>query len=59
MPSYNTGPELLTRTVKGALAQWQPVWVVIDGSTDGSAQALEALNEPDERLVGGKMQASD
>ena len=50
MPSYNTGPELLRRTVKDALAQAQPVWVVIDGSTDGSAQALAALNEPQERL---------
>ena len=50
MPSYNTGPELLVRTVRGALKHWQPVWVVIDGSTDGSAEALQNLGEPDERL---------
>lgn len=50
MPSYNTGAELLVRTVTEALAHWQPVWVVIDGSTDDSATALDALNEPDDRL---------
>ena len=39
IPSYNTGPKLL-ETVRQALACWQPVWVVMDGSTDGSAAAL-------------------
>lgn len=39
IPSYNTGATLVP-TVRAARAQWQPVWVVIDGSTDGSAQAL-------------------
>jgi glycosyltransferase involved in cell wall biosynthesis len=39
IPSYNTGPKLL-ETVKQSLACWQPVWVVMDGSTDGSAAAL-------------------
>jgi glycosyltransferase involved in cell wall biosynthesis len=39
IPSYNTGP-LLLETVRAARAQWAPVWVVIDGSTDGSAAAL-------------------
>ena len=34
IPSYNTGP-VLRPTVEAALAAWQPVWVVIDGSTDG------------------------
>jgi glycosyltransferase involved in cell wall biosynthesis len=42
IPSYNTGPKLV-ETVKAALAHWSPVWVVIDGSTDGSDQAVEAL----------------
>ena len=42
IPSYNTGADLLARTVDGALAQWPDVWVVIDGSTDGSAQVVEA-----------------
>jgi glycosyltransferase involved in cell wall biosynthesis len=42
IPSYNTG-ELVVRTVKEAVARWNPVWVVVDGSTDGSAELLEAL----------------
>ena len=42
IPSYNTGP-LLLRTVREALAVWTPVWVVVDGSTDGSDLALDAL----------------
>jgi glycosyltransferase involved in cell wall biosynthesis len=40
IPSYNTGPTLVT-TVRTALAHWQPVWVVVDGSTDGSDALLE------------------
>lgn len=39
IPSYNPGP-LLDVTVQAALAGWAPVWVVCDGSTDGSADAL-------------------
>lgn len=39
IPSYNTGLRLAD-TVAGALAQWRPVWVVIDGSNDGSDEAL-------------------
>lgn len=50
MPSYNTGARLLVRTVTNALEHWQPVWVVIDGSNDGSADALHALEEPANRL---------
>ena len=42
IPSYNPGPKVLD-TVKAALAQWSPVWVVVDGSTDGSTAALQAL----------------
>jgi glycosyltransferase involved in cell wall biosynthesis len=42
IPSYNAGAKLL-ETVQSALAQWSPVWVVIDGSTDGSEQALLTL----------------
>jgi glycosyltransferase involved in cell wall biosynthesis len=30
-------------TVRGALDQWHPVWVVVDGSTDQSAQRLLAM----------------
>lgn len=43
IPSYNTGPDLLTRTVAGAMAEWAPVWVVLDGSDDGSGAALAAV----------------
>ena len=39
IPSYNTGPKLV-ETVLAARAQWNPVWVVIDGSTDGSDRLL-------------------
>ncbi len=41
IPSYNSGRQLLS-TVQNALRVWAPVWVVIDGSTDGSDQALLA-----------------
>jgi len=42
IPSYNSGRRLLP-TVHAALEQWAPVWVVVDGSTDGSAQQLLQL----------------
>jgi glycosyltransferase involved in cell wall biosynthesis len=42
IPSYNPGPKVLA-TVRSALEQWAPVWVVIDGSTDQSAQQLSAM----------------
>ena len=41
IPSYNTGPKLL-ETVREARRYWRPVWIVIDGSTDGSTAALLA-----------------
>lgn len=49
IPSYDPGP-LLLETVRGARAAWAPVWVVCDGSTDGSAQAVQALAEQDPLL---------
>jgi len=49
IPSYNTGARLL-KTVLAARAYWQPVWVVIDGSTDGSQNALHMLAERDPGL---------
>jgi glycosyltransferase involved in cell wall biosynthesis len=42
IPSYNTGP-LVLDTVRNARAHWNPVWVVVDGSTDGTAEALRHL----------------
>jgi glycosyltransferase involved in cell wall biosynthesis len=46
IPSYNTGAKLV-ETVQDARRYHQAVWVVIDGSTDGSAQALRALARGD------------
>ncbi|GFO71588.1 hypothetical protein BJAS_P1203 [Bathymodiolus japonicus methanotrophic gill symbiont] len=42
IPSYNTGA-LLKDTVTEALQQWLPVWVIIDGSDDGSDALLQPL----------------
>ncbi|MGO9514212.1 MAG: glycosyltransferase family 2 protein [Steroidobacteraceae bacterium] len=42
IPSYNPGPKVYA-TVRGALEQWTPVWVIVDGSTDGSAERLLAM----------------
>ena len=42
IPSYNTG-RILRNTVIAALSQEYPVWVVIDGSTDGSPDSLSDL----------------
>ena len=39
IPSYNPGSNAL-ETVRAARTQWNPVWVVVDGSTDGSAERL-------------------
>lgn len=49
IPSYNTGPKLLD-TVREARAHWPDVWVVVDGSTDGSAERL-AAHAPDVRTI--------
>jgi glycosyltransferase involved in cell wall biosynthesis len=42
IPSYNPGPNVYA-AVRAALEQWNPVWLVIDGSTDDSAQGLQAM----------------
>ena len=49
IPSYNPGPRL-TETVRAARAHWDPVWVVVDGSTDGSAALLAELARDDPGL---------
>jgi glycosyltransferase involved in cell wall biosynthesis len=49
MPSYNTGARLV-ETVREARRFWEPVWVVLDGSTDGSGAALRRLAEDDPGL---------
>jgi glycosyltransferase involved in cell wall biosynthesis len=50
IPSYNTGAALLLSTVRDARARWAPVWVVIDGSTDGSEKPLLELAAQDPDL---------
>lgn len=52
IPSYNPGRKVLA-TVRAARAQWTPVWVVVDGSTDGSADWLteEAARDPGLRVL--------
>ncbi|HEX3847078.1 MAG TPA: glycosyltransferase family 2 protein [Steroidobacteraceae bacterium] len=42
IPSYDPGPKVYD-TVRAALARWAPVWVVVDGSTDGTLEGLAAL----------------
>jgi glycosyltransferase involved in cell wall biosynthesis len=47
IPSYNPG-ETVFETVRRARAQWDPVWVVTDGSTDGTpARQLEMADTDD------------
>jgi glycosyltransferase involved in cell wall biosynthesis len=52
IPSYNPGPKVF-ETVRGALAHWAPVWVVVDGSTDGTPAGLAqlAIEEPCLRVI--------
>jgi glycosyltransferase involved in cell wall biosynthesis len=49
IPSYNTGAKLL-ETVAEARQHWAPVWIVIDGSTDGSGDALADQIRPDRMM---------
>src|SRR5579862_4001710 len=49
IPSYNPGGKVF-ETVQGARLQWNPVWVVVDGSNDGTAEALQAMARDDPGL---------
>jgi hypothetical protein len=49
IPSYNPGPGVQA-TVRAARAQWNPVWVVVDGSTDGSPELLQSMAASDPGL---------
>ena len=42
IPSYDTG-EKVVETVRDARSHWNPVWVVVDGSTDGTAEQLREM----------------
>lgn len=52
IPSYNPGAQVYA-TVRAARAQWAPVWVVVDGSSDGSADGLKemAANDPQLKII--------
>ena len=52
IPSYNPGRKVF-ETLRAARAQWDPVWVVVDGSSDGTAQGLEdiARSDPGMRVL--------
>ncbi len=52
IPSYNPGPKVY-ETVSGAREQWDPVWVVVDGSTDSTAAGLQdrARGDPGLRVL--------
>ncbi len=49
IPSYNPGRKGV-ETVRAARAQWAPVWVIVDGSTDGSGEAFAQLAGSDPQL---------
>ncbi|WP_295641697.1 glycosyltransferase family 2 protein [uncultured Methylibium sp.] len=49
IPSYDTGRQL-AETIAAARAQWNPVWVVIDGSTDGTAEVAQRMAAVDTGL---------
>lgn len=49
IPSYNPGPKGV-ETARAARAEWDPVWVIVDGSTDGSGDALAAMAREDPAL---------
>ena len=49
IPSYNPGQKVF-ETVRAARAQWAPVWVVVDGSTDGTAAELQKMASTDADL---------
>lgn len=42
IPSYNSGAKVY-ETVTQARAHWNPVWVVVDGSTDGTPDVLQDM----------------
>lgn len=49
IPSYNPGRTVID-TVRAARRHWNPVWVVVDGSTDGSDAWLREMAQQDPGL---------
>jgi len=50
IPAFNPG-RLLSGTVAAALEKWPDVWVVVDGSTDASHEALSRECTPGLRVI--------
>lgn len=50
IPSYNPGSKVY-ETVRAARQYWNPVWVVIDGSTDESVEGLKTMASTDAGLT--------
>jgi glycosyltransferase involved in cell wall biosynthesis len=57
IPSYNPGAKVL-ETVRAARAHWNPVWIVTDGSTDGTPDLLQVLAAEDPGLKVIKLPAN-
>jgi glycosyltransferase involved in cell wall biosynthesis len=49
IPSYNPGAKVY-ETVREARRFWSPVWVVVDGSNDGTLEGLRKLAQEDDDL---------
>jgi glycosyltransferase involved in cell wall biosynthesis len=49
IPSFNPGRKVYD-TLAGARQQWAPVWIVVDGSTDGTGERLEQMAATDPHL---------
>src|SRR5690242_9091566 len=49
IPSYNPGNKVF-ETVRAARRHWSPVWVVVDGSTDGTLDTLQEMAAADSGL---------
>ena len=49
IPSFNPGRKVF-ETVQGAREQWNPVWVVVDGSDDGTPEVLGEMAREDPGL---------
>lgn len=50
IPSYNPGPKVYD-TVRDARRYWSPVWVIVDGSNDGTTAGLLDLAATDDGLT--------
>jgi glycosyltransferase involved in cell wall biosynthesis len=46
IPSYNPGTRAI-EIVREAARYWRPVWVVVDGSTDGTGETLQTVADRD------------